>query len=570
MQQDNLAYYRKYRPQALSELIGQSQIQQALEKAFQSGKLSHAYLFCGPRGTGKTSTARILAKMVNCENQLSAISHQLSDEGTKKSLTANSAASLKADDSIPCNTCSSCLTITDGSNLDLIEIDAASNRGIDDIRELRDRIKLAPTASQKKVYIIDEVHMLTTEAFNALLKTLEEPPAHALFILATTDPQKIPQTILSRVTKMDFQQASIEGLVEALKKICKSEKLDFEEEALRLIAKKGDGSFRDTEKLLDQLASGGEKITVELVEKMLRSGEFSAVIGLLNNLAKKDSKKALETIQTQLDGGVNIKDFTCSVIEHLRMILFIKGKASSVVQKELSEEKFAVVQKLADNFNEQQIVQTLELLLKSVEQMKFASIPSLPLEIAVVESSIKQPSENVILVSEERTHPESELSSRGVPYHPVQDDAAISINNASTLTIIDSQVDEVVLKAPTDDVGSTDMLKLSDKWTYILETIKPYNYSLEALLRQVKVLSIEDGILIFEVPYSFHQRILESPKSRDLLESVISDVLSKPVRVRCVLGKRPVRVEELANIELAEDDDVIKVAAEIFNSDSIN
>src|SRR3990167_124025 len=210
-----MVFYRKYRPQTLSELFGQGAISSLLQKAFQEKKLAQAYLLCGPRGTGKTSTARILAKMVNCEKS-SVISHQTSD-----SLTADSETDLKAEDSVPCNLCSQCLSITDGSNLDLIEIDAASNRGIDDIRALRENIKLSPASASKKVYIIDEVHMLTTEAFNALLKTLEEPPAHVLFILATTEVHKIPATVISRCQRFDFKRISEPELESRIEKIAK-------------------------------------------------------------------------------------------------------------------------------------------------------------------------------------------------------------------------------------------------------------------------------------------------------------------------------------------------------------
>ncbi|MBI3485994.1 DNA polymerase III subunit gamma/tau, partial [Candidatus Daviesbacteria bacterium] len=213
-----MVFYLKYRPQTLDDLIGQEQVKSSLTKAFESNHLAHAYLFCGPRGTGKTSTARILAKMVNCE----ILDDSDKTKSFKKSPIAES--SITTSVSIPCNKCSSCISITDGSNLDLIEIDAASNRGIDDIRDLKEKIKLAPSSARKKVYIIDEVHMLSAEAFNALLKTLEEPPEHVLFILATTELHKIPETILSRVTKLDFKTASTLDLVKALKKVVDGEK----------------------------------------------------------------------------------------------------------------------------------------------------------------------------------------------------------------------------------------------------------------------------------------------------------------------------------------------------------
>ena len=252
IKETNIAYYLKYRPQSLNDLVGQEIVKKTLQAAFESHKLSHAYLLTGPRGTGKTSTARILAKMVNCLGK-----------------------------NPPCNKCTTCLTITDGSNLDLIEIDAASNRGIEDIRALREKVRLSPTSSKKKVYIIDEVHMLTTEAFNALLKTLEEPPAHALFILATTDASKLPQTILSRVQRLDFKLATMSQLFEALEKISKVEKIDIEEGALNLIARKGEGSFRDAIKLLDQISSMEGKITSEILEKFLKTSNFEGLIYLV-------------------------------------------------------------------------------------------------------------------------------------------------------------------------------------------------------------------------------------------------------------------------------------------------
>jgi DNA polymerase III subunit gamma/tau len=528
-----MVYYRKYRPQTLGQLIGQDNIKETLLKAFQAGKLSHAYLFCGPRGTGKTSTARILAKLVNCEVL----------EGEK-----------------PCNKCSFCLSITDGSNLDLVEIDAASNRGIDDIRELREKVKLSPTSAKKKIYIIDEVHMLTNEAFNALLKTLEEPPEHVLFILATTELNKIPQTILSRVQKLDFKLATQTDLLEALKRVVDEEKLDIEDEALKLIAKRAEGSFRDCLKLLDQLASMGEKITLLSVEEALKSGQSEDVFALLESLAKKDTTLGLEIIKAQIEKGVNLKEFTQSLLENLRYVLFIKNGATKLVEAELGVEAFAKLAELSSKFSDQKTTQIINSLLESLEKLKFTSIPSLPLEIAVVEScngSIPR----VESVSEIQLKGNSEtIKLTQVVQENIRNPEMNSGSGIPKLVLSD----ELIL---TDDVMNQDMATLKDKWQFVLETIKPYNFSLEALLKQAKLLSCNEGIVMLEVPYSFHQRILEAPKSRDLLESVLTDVLGKTARVSCVLGKRPVRVEEIANIELAQDDEIIKVAAEIFNSE---
>lgn len=543
MEQTNLAFYRKYRPQTLTEIIGQQIIKQTLEKAYLSGRLSHAYLFCGPKGTGKTSTARILAKLVNCE----------------------------ADKNAPCNKCSFCLSVTDGSSLDLIEIDAASNRGIDDIRELRDKVKLAPSSSKKKVYIIDEVHMLTTEAFNALLKTLEEPPAHVLFVLATTDPQKIPQTILSRVQRLDFQTATPEDLSEALKRVVEGEKLDIEEAALKFIAKKADGSFRDCLKLLDQLSSNNEKITLKIVEESLKSGDFDSVISLIEILSDKDSSKALDYVNKLAEKGISLKEYILNLMDYLRLIMLIKHKAVKSLKDELSEEKYQTLDLLSQKFSSPELVMLLDLFIKALEKMRFASIQSLPLEIVLVEFSESVESvKSVVTSSVSLSASEGSASFSSEDSSPAKPDYSGNPPGLSEMTVVESKIEEVVISKPTDDVASSDMVKLADKWNYILETIKPYNYSLEALLRQVRIVSCEDSLLIFEVPYSFHQRILEQPKSRDLLESVISDVLAKAIKVKTILGKRPVKVEELANIEVAADDEIIKVAAEIFNSDSVN
>ncbi|MBI2022887.1 DNA polymerase III subunit gamma/tau [Candidatus Daviesbacteria bacterium] len=538
-----MVYYRKYRPQTLGELIGQDNVKQTLKKAFEGGKLAHAYLFSGPRGTGKTSTARILAKMVNCE--LADSKWQIVNGSDKKTIS-NTPSAI----SIPCNKCSSCLSITDGSNLDLIEIDAASNRGIDDIRELREKIKLAPTASNKKVYIIDEVHMLTNEAFNALLKTLEEPPSHVLFILATTEPHKIPQTILSRVQRLDFKNATETELLSALEQVAKKEQLEIEKGALLLIAKKSEGSFRDSLKLLDQLASLNQKITGEVVEEMFKSGKFEVVLELIESISQKDSAKALQIVESQTEEGINIKEFINSTMDILRSMLLIKHKAINSVKDLYDEDKFNLMITVAEKFSSARLINVLELFNRALEKMKTSSIPSLPLEVAVVESCTEENQESRIKNQESR-------------------ELVVVPNPSSPQTAPGPQSDEKK-QTPKDDAISSDMATILDKWTYILETVKPYNFSLEAMLRQVKVLSCEDGVVLFEVPYSFHQRIMEAPKSRNLLESVLTDVLGKQAKVKCRLGVKPVKVEELANVEVAEDDEIIRVAAEIFNSDTLN
>ncbi|MBI2011909.1 DNA polymerase III subunit gamma/tau [Candidatus Daviesbacteria bacterium] len=555
-----MVFYRKYRPQSLNELIGQEQVKLTLQKAFDSQKLSHAYLFTGPKGTGKTSTARILAKMVNCEGEKI----------------------------VPCNKCSSCISITDGSNLDVIEIDAASNRGIDDIRDLREKIKLAPSSANKKVYIIDEVHMLSPEAFNALLKTLEEPPSHVLFILATTELHKIPPTILSRAQKIDFKQASTPELVEALKKVANGEKLKIEDKALELLAKKSDGSFRDGLKLLDQLASGGTDITSLQVEETLKSSNFESMVELLYAISNKRSSNALNICLEQIEKGINIREYTLGILDLIHALLLIKNDLKNKVLEEFGSEKLEKISKLSDGFEIRDLIKLADNFQKSLEKMKAVSITSLPLEIAVIESSQAE----VVTPVTVNTAPHVILSeseeSRLDPSGPVdtQDDK----RKSSYVKVIDSEAEPQVFDSEVSQTrgahtrrdykqkpsisamkaSSGDLATLYDKWNYILETVKPYNYSLEAMLRLVKILECNQEEVIFEVPYSFHQRILEAPKSRTLLESVLTEVLGRSMKVSTVLGKREVQTEDIANIEVAADDEIIKIAAEIFNSESVN
>lgn len=505
----------------MDEVLGQESVRQALSQAISHNQLAHAYLFCGPRGTGKTSTARILAKIVNCE---------------------------KSGPARPCNNCSSCKAITNGSSLDFIEIDAASNRGIDDVRALRENIKLAPSAALKKVYVIDEVHMLTTEAFNALLKTLEEPPEHVLFILATTEVQKIPQTIMSRVQRLDFQKAALPDLVAALEKVVRGEGLEVEPEALRLLAARSEGSFRDCLKLLDQLAASGKKISRAMVEVSFRSGSFEDSLDLLTAINSGNAAEALKVIKKQVESGVILKEFIGELLNLLRVMLFVKHGAED--QKEgLGSDRFAKVKALADSFEGTALTALINSLHKALEEMKFSSIASLPLEIAAVENSVP------------RFKPEPRQESK-----PEKTAAVTESQTATSDKQPESPDTPTSVSRPTDTQITQELSQILGKWQFILESIRPYNYSLEALLRQVKVLSSEDGLVTLEVPYTFHQRILEAPKSRSLLESVLAEVLGKEAKIHCVLGARPVRVEEVANVELAADDEIIRAAAEIFNS----
>jgi len=357
----NLVLYRKYRPKTFGEIVGQEHIIKTLTNALKLDKIAHAYLFTGVRGTGKTSVARLLAKAVNC---------------------------LERKNSEPCNKCQACEEINQNKSMDLVEIDAASNRGIDEIRELRDGIKFSPSSLKYKVFIIDEVHMLTREAFNALLKTLEEPPAHVIFILATTEIHKVPQTIISRCQKFDFHKLTLDEIVERLNWIANQEKVKIEKSALELIAVNADGSVRDGESLLGQIMSMEDKnITLEEVQSILGIVDIKAVQDLVQYLIEKENGKAISHINDISNHGYDLIQFTKSLIGYLRkmMILKVDPNLSKLVTIELTKEQISGIVQQSEKFTSTDLIKFIRLFIQAGNEIKLADFPQLPLELAIVE-----------------------------------------------------------------------------------------------------------------------------------------------------------------------------------------
>lgn len=368
----NLVLYRRYRPKTFAEVIGQEHTVRILTNALLLNKVSHAYLFAGPRGTGKTSMARLLAKAVNCEKLSAAI--------------ANHNPQIDCE---PCNQCSSCQEINQGKAIDLIEIDAASNRGIDEMRELREGIKFVPVKLKYKVFIIDESHQLTKEAANALLKTLEEPPAHAIFILATTELQKMIPTIISRCQRFDFRRLKTKEIFEALQKILKKEKIEFESEALNLIAQVSCGSLRDAETLLDQAISfsgAANLVKKEIVEKILGVTGKEIIFEFLNYIFTKQTKLAIEFLEEIIYKGIDIQEFTKTMIVYLRGLLLLKisptFQDSLILLNEEERERF---DKLAKDLSEKELKDLLERIIAAESKMRYSSMPQLLLELAIIE-----------------------------------------------------------------------------------------------------------------------------------------------------------------------------------------
>lgn len=364
-----LAIYRRYRPKTVSEIIGQEAVTEALKNAAKTDRMAHAYLFYGPRGCGKTTAARIVAKLANCEKR--ATDPEFRKQGE------------------PCNECRACKEIDEGRALDVIEIDAASNRGIDEIRGLKEGIRLSPTSLSKKVFIIDEVHQLTKEAFNALLKTLEEPPAHAIFVLATTEYDKLPATIISRTQRFGFKRIPNVKIIEKLRYIAKEESVNISDEALEIIAVSADGGFRDAESLFEQVISMEDKeITLGEVERILGRVGYSKIAKMAEKLIMRE-KEALVLLSEINGEGYNLTQLTKDIILYIRRVLVLAYdlKMEDVFKDELTGEVLAKMRDLAMKCDKDKTIKLIKLLIEAYGEMKYSPFAIVPLEVAVMEAT---------------------------------------------------------------------------------------------------------------------------------------------------------------------------------------
>lgn len=365
---ENIVLYRKYRPQGFDQVIGQEHIVQTLTNSLKSGSISHAYLFCGPRGSGKTTIARIFAKAVNCTGA-----------GKDK----------------PCNKCDSCLEITASKSMDLVEINGASHTGIDDVRELIDGLKFAPVKSKYKIFIIDECHQLSKSAANALLKTLEEPPAHAIFLLATTEAHKMIPTIISRCQRFDFKRLHTSEIIKKLEFIIKKEGIKFEDSALSLIAQNARGSFRDAESLLDKCISFSGKdsvVTVKEIKELLGLVEVSQISKFIDFILAKQTKEALVFLNALVEEGIDLSEFTKTLIFYVRQALLLKINPELLNTETfgLSKEEIETMKTQISTLSEKEIQKMLELFIDAENKMKYATILQLPLELAVIELTYQE------------------------------------------------------------------------------------------------------------------------------------------------------------------------------------
>ena len=496
-------FYRKWRPQTLAEVVGQEQVTVTLRNALSSGRVSHAYLFCGPRGTGKTSIGRILAKAVNC----------LTDGKGE-----------------PCNSCNLCQAITEGRALDVIEIDAASNRGIDEIRDLRERVNYAPNQARYKVYIIDEVHMLTKEASNALLKTLEEPPPHVIFVLATTEAHKVLPTILSRCQHFDFRRLSQADVVSKLTRICSAEGIHIEPEALRLIAKSATGSLRDAENLLEQLATYyGSEVELHHVQAILGiSGDWRAK-ELVRHIMNNDISAGIATINSINSDGLDLRQFNRELVEYLRALLLIKTGSDEAV--DLTQEDIAELKELADGVSLPQILKAVKLF--GQLELGLNNYSTLPLELALADCALPSEEEKKSHIKEteyEFRQPPKVAPPPVTPTQPKQ--PAAKAEPAS----VPAPVPEAATATPPQPGSEIEQLKLN--WRRIIDEAPPNikRTPAIAILRSagVKPVAIEGDTVALAFRYPIHKEKMETAENQQVAEKIISNFLGRPCHVRCI------------------------------------
>src|SRR6266568_3925570 len=505
-----MVFYRKYRPQNIDELDSAS-VRETLHAVLQKN-IPHAFLFTGPKGLGKTSTARIVAKVVNCETP-----KNKRKEGLE-----------------PCNTCNQCVSITNGSDIDILEIDAASNRGIDEIRELKEKIRLAPVAAKKKVYIIDEVHMLTTEAFNALLKTLEEPPEHAMFILCTTESHKVPETIVSRCFQIMFRPATEEELVRSFKRIVEGEKLKVDDEALGIIAGMADGGFRDGVKILEEsaLLASDKKITKDFLELHYKTKAIAvSVLGLLVLLQEKKVKESLQAISRITNDGVDIKYYLNFLIGTLHNILLAKLDVSK------NDELVATYL-----FTVEEIKQLFELFSKAYTDMKFAVLPQLPLELAIIEwceqapvKQVQKKESNKNFVVEDTDVSVSSLRKQVGTMKKLKAlyGEKKTVPEEEEVEITTTSVE--LLHANGDGTVTQEWMELF--WNNLISEMKKYNHTVAGVLRGCTIKTYADKQLIIQTAYKFHKERLDDMKNREALLRISKLLTGKDIEITVELRK---------------------------------
>jgi len=535
-----LVMARKYRPQRFEEVVGQSHVTTTLSNAIKAGRIYHACLFAGPKGTGKTTVARILAKALNCK-----------DGPTPE----------------PCGECDSCNEIAIGRSLDVAEIDGASNNSVDDIRALRENIRYVPSKGKYKIYIIDEVHMLSDSAFNALLKTLEEPPAHAIFMFATTEPHKIPQTVLSRCQRFDFRRIPTPDLVKTIQTIAQKEKLEIDQDASYVLARRADGSLRDILSLLDQvIAFGGEsegssskrRVTKELVAQTLGLVDQEKLFEITDAISQKDAFKGLSMVNQLIDSGIDLPEFVNSLLQHFRDLLVAKVGPDSKVLFDLSDTYIDKYKEKAKAFSDTDILRMIKIVADLNLTLKRASDPRIFLELALMkllkmESTVNL--EEVInrldqLQTSQRgdsnfSHSSSEIPPKAGFDSECPSSSPKSLPEDESVTPKEKKRDFVSDSSNNDERTTlTQKEKISlqglkERWNEVLEKIKKAKLSLWSLIKDGEIVSIEDEIITIEFlnGRNFHKQQVERKENLNLIQKALEEIYGQSFQLKFKLNQ---------------------------------
>ena len=507
----NQALYRKYRPQVWDDVVYQEQVTRVLKNAIKTDRVAHAYLFSGPRGTWKTTVARILARAVNC----------LNEDLDKR----------------PCDHCANCQAVNNGQFLDLIEIDAASNTSVDDIRELRDKINFAPGVGRMKVYIIDEVHMLSTAAFNALLKTLEEPPAHAMFILATTEIHKIPATVLSRCQHHEFRRIPVSEIVKRLSMICKDEGVTADEAALTLIARQATGAMRDAISMLDQMTAAGNNITLAEAQEILGIATNQSVVDLTDAVISRNHADGMAAIHTALDAGTDPHQFARQTVEYLRQLLVLKMGTTDII--DVTAEVRETMANQSRNIEIDRLVDVIRIFNQAATDSRVDWHPGLNLELAFAEScEEKKSSEQVVKVIEKeviRTVPAAGNAGQASA-------APVDKDLEENIAYVQSRI--FIRKGATPDPTVT-MKDVAANWGAARKLIRENDAVLEATLARADLLEVKNGVLYLGFPReTIKKKVEENHRFLVWTSAAISKVIGKSVGISCTIqeanGRRSV------------------------------
>lgn len=525
------ALYRKYRPQNFDEMVGQAHVIKILKGQIENGNIAHAYLFCGTRGTGKTSTAKVFARGINC---------------------------LNPENGNPCNKCELCKGIMDQSIMDVVEMDAASNNSVEDIRDLREKVKYLPSKGKYKVYIIDEVHMLSKGAFNAFLKTLEEPPKHLIFILATTEPEKIPPTILSRCQRYDLKRLTNTEIIEYMKKICIEEKVSVEDKALRLIAANADGAMRDALSILDQCIAyheEGIEITYEYIVNVLGIVQDDVLFGMADSIIEKDLKSVFEYIDAMVQSGKDIVQFIRDLVGHYRNLMLSKIDANMAYVVEGTDEYLEKIKCQTEKYKAEEIAEIIEKLSSIESQAKYSSQPRIVLEAALINIGAKKAELDSSKIKELEKLIQNQVNAKSkTDSKPVKKEATEKKTEVQISQNFEGQRQDV------------DIEEVKDKWTEILKIIKKDNISLYAYLREGYPAKVEDSALYiaFAEAFGFHRSAVEREKSKQYINNIVNMQLKSNIIIKFVM-------EDELGVSTQEDqsEDLLEKAKALFGEDLV-